>query len=50
MNNILLSLTIVTTVLSIGIITRIFAQHITLDFTTPIRNKIFSREKKELLI
>ena len=48
MNYILLSLTIVTTVLSIGIIAPAFAQHITLDFTTPVGNKIFRREKKEL--
>ena len=48
MKSILLSLTIVTTVLSIGITTRIFAQHITLDFTTPVGNKMVSREKKEL--
>ena len=48
MNYILLSLTIVTTVLSIGITAPTFAQHISLDFTTSVGNKIFNREKKEL--
>ena len=48
MNYILVYLTIVTTVLSIGITAPTFTQYITLHFNAPVGNKIFSREKKEL--
>ncbi|HET7644354.1 MAG TPA: hypothetical protein VFK40_12660 [Nitrososphaeraceae archaeon] len=47
--SILLSLTIVTTVLSIGITAPIFAQHQTLDLTTPQGDKISGGEKKGTL-
>ena len=45
MKSILLSLTIAT-VLSIGITAPVFAQHTTLDLTTPVGDKISGGEKK----
>ncbi|HET7643954.1 MAG TPA: hypothetical protein VFK40_10635 [Nitrososphaeraceae archaeon] len=49
MKSILLSLTIAT-ILSIGITAPVFAQHTTLDLTTPVGDKISGGDKKKLFI